>query len=231
MTTVPLTVVLPVGPAAHHCRYLAECLESIHSQSVQPAELLIIDDMHDLTRHDPNLVLTLHWADRHIWRAPWRLGNPTAVNMGVALASNETCLIMAGDDELLPGAIEAAWRRYERCERRDALYWFGVQYSDGRPDQQMPWGGALVTKGLWRATGGYDPHMNFGDGDAALCSVLMVHFPREALMPVDPGRPLYRYRVHDQSNSATREAWNAIMGAARELVTKQWTAPQWGRYA
>lgn len=234
VTTIPLTVLIPLGPNAHHCRWLRECLESVNSQSVHPAEILIIDDMHDIANHCPENLDRFDQPVR-VLRAPWRLGAPTAANIGIALAQNEAVIILCADDMLLPGAIERAWKTYQQHEQKDALYWFGVRYSDGRDDQHVQWGGALVTKGLWKMTGGYSPQMNFGDGDAAFCSVLMVHFP-DRLIPID-GRPsgirqpFYWYRVHDQSNTATRGNWHDIMGTARVLVTQEWQAPKWGRYS
>ena len=37
--TVPITVVIPVGPAPHHTAHLAECLDSVRGQTEPPAEV------------------------------------------------------------------------------------------------------------------------------------------------------------------------------------------------
>lgn len=235
MTTVPITVVIPIGPMPHHCKYLAECLDSLLNQSVQPDEYLLIDDMHGLREHCPQHLSQLYGSAYgwDTWRAPWRLGMGAAVNCGVGLARNEAVILLAGDDMLLPGAIEAAWNAYQANESKDAFYWFGVRYSDGQDDQHLPWGGGMVTKGLWQMTGGYDPWMCPGDADAELCSIMLQHMP-ERLIAVDPRYPervpYYWFRVHGESNSSKRDAWWGVMLEARKLVTNQFTPPQWNRF-
>lgn len=231
---LPITVVLPVGPNAHHCQWLPECIRSIRDQVPQPAELLIIDDMHNIEGHC--LAATMDAIGNlcyRIVRNPWRLGNPAAVNIGVAFACNDAVVLMAGDDELLPGALQAAWDAYSSHKFLDAFYYFGVRYSDGREDQFIMWGGGLVTKNLWRMTGGYSPQMSFGDGDAALGGVLMKYF-HGRIIGISGHRknrrPHYFHRIHDKSTTATTKDWHTIREVARRLVSNEWQPPEWGRY-
>lgn len=47
-----ISVCIPVGPYPHYKRYLAECLESVRAQTVQPAAVVLVDDMAGLTEKD-----------------------------------------------------------------------------------------------------------------------------------------------------------------------------------
>ena len=47
-----ITVVIPVGPQSVYKKYLPEALESLKYQTEPPDEILIIDDMADLSVND-----------------------------------------------------------------------------------------------------------------------------------------------------------------------------------
>lgn len=229
-----ITVVIPVGPEEHHRKYLGEALRSVREQTLPPSQILIIDDMADVNR-DPEYnawreAFALHHWPLRVWRAPWRLGVATAFNVGVGLAPTEAVVLLGADDELMPTALERAWAQWGKEQFAGGYYYFGVRYMDTEEDQTVPCGAAMVTRGLWRATGGFPIESAAGGAaDAALISIMLVHMPK-LLIPIDDGAPLYRYRRHENSETARAAAWQGIIIEARGIVTATWRRPEWGRY-
>lgn len=218
-----ITVVIAVGPEKHHQRWLDECLESIQNQTQFPDEILLVDDMANLPQPD------LFFSNIRVWRAPWRLGIPAAYNCGVALAKNDLVFMLGADDKLLPTCLEECLASYESHKQEDGYYGVGVSYSDGREDQYVPCHAAMVTKGLWRSTGGFPPESAVGAPDAAFLSILLGN---DLMKPVcvNGDKPLYWYRVHEQTDTAQRGGWQGPILEVRNLVTKHWKPPVWERY-
>lgn len=226
-----ITVVIAVGPEKHHQQWLDEAIRSVREQtlSADKIEILLIDDMAEVLRgrwYDTKDTMMLP----QIWRAPWRLGIPAAYNCGVALASNECVFMMGSDDRLLPRCLELCLASYESHGRRDYYYGVGVAYSDGREDQYIPCHAAMVTKGLWRNTGGFPPESAVGAPDAALLSIILGNDELAKPVCVNGQMPLYWYRVHDQTDTAGRGPWQGSILAVRDLLTKEWKSPTWNRY-
>ena len=221
-----ITVAIPVGPEPHHRQYLDECLESVRQQTLAPAEVLIVDDMGGL----PAGLDRSNGYSVRTYRSPWRLGVAQAFNFGVALAENEAVFMLGADDRLLPRCLERCAAAYEARDGADLWYGVGVKYSDGRPDQYAPCNAAMVTKALWRKTGGFPPEAGSGAPDAALISVLMVH-ESQAIACVDGDRPLYWYRVHEGSDTAQRGPWQGVILETRGLLSALWEQPRWGRFS
>lgn len=246
MTIVPVTVLIPVGPYEVYKRWLGECLESVKAQTMQPSEFLIVDDMADIkfselrplwdrsvvcNREDfqGRRFLTEHKVDvATLWLAPWRIGDVGAFNCGVALAKNDLVFLLSCDDTLEPDCIEQCYAEWTANKQRDAYYWVANHYMDGQPDQALPFSAGMVTKGLWRETGGFPVEATGCGGDAALHSILLTYLP-DRLVKVAGGRPLYNVRVHAESETAKAGPWLGIMGEVRGLLTKQWQSPKWGR--
>lgn len=234
-----ITVAIPVGPEAHHCEWLRECLDSVAAQTEPPHTILLVDDMHGLRQHDGWLA---EWAPGHRlggvrerdgirvdrYEAPWRLGVPGAFNFGVALARTELVFMLGADDRMLPGCLEACRLAYEREGGRDGYYYAAVRYLDDRDDQNVPCNEAMVTKGLWRATGGFAPETGVGGCDAALISAMMVHKPNDIIRIGE--EPLVEYRPHPNTDTAMRGPWQGAILEARRILTDGWRAPTWGRF-
>ncbi len=219
-----VTVVIPVGPYAANKRWLEDCLESVRAQTYPAAEVLLIDDMAGL---NPGPL----GGGVSVWRAPWRLGIATAFNMGVSLARHECVFLLGSDDWLEPACLEECVKAYESSKHPDETYFFvGVRYSDGREDQFLPCNAAMVSKSLWRHTGGFPIEAASGAPDAALISI-MLHKPEAGrAVGVCQDRPLYNYRVHDETDTAQRAKWQGVILATRGLLTQSWSQPVWGRY-
>lgn len=234
--TEPITIAIPVGPDAHHCRWLSATVGSIFGQSVLPDEIIVVDDMHGIGQHATcrEAAALVAYSPSLFTRydAPWRLGVAGAFNAGVALARNDAVFMLGADDLLLPECVERCMEAYERNGRKDAYYSVTIRYLDDRPDQlqSLPCNTAMVTKGLWRLTGGFPPESGVGAPDAALISVLLRHHPK-TLIKVAEGYPLAEYRVHQESDTAMRGPWQTAILSARHVLTETWTKPEWGRYA
>lgn len=225
-----VTVLIPVGPYAVYKKWLKECFDSVFVQTLQPDELLIIDDMADcgslvdswVTEKQPAFAVKG-------WNAPWRLGDLTAWNCGVGLARNDLVFLLSCDDTIRPECLDLCVREWEAHDCKDAFYYVGAHYMGGEwPDQTVPFGNAMVTKGLWRLTGGLPIEAASGASDAAHISIMMVHFP-DRLIPVANGQPLYDYRTHNQTVTAQLGPWSGVVEQTRGLVTNRWQPLDWGR--
>ena len=223
--TARITVVIPVGPEAHHKQYLEEACLSIQQQTVLPDQVLFVSDMADF-EIPHRLLADVMTYER--WESPWRMGVSGAFNAGISLAQNELVFMLGADDKLLPNCLERCAHAYEENKEQDAFYWVGVEYSDGR-QQSLPCGTAMVTKGLWKLTGGFPPEVGSGACDTAFISMLMVHHP-ERLVCVEGQQPLAWYRVGEETDTSTRAPWQGVILETRDILTRTWKAPQWGRY-
>lgn len=230
-----ITVAIPVGPFEPNQRWLDECLESVETQTRQPDEILLIDDMADLEVTE----LRRHWVNPiRIWRAPWRLGVAHAFNAGVALSRGDAVFMLGSDDTLAPDCLAECERAWERDREdgndpRTGYFWVGVHYLDDRedPDQFLPCNAAMVSRALWEQCGGFPIETAMGAPDSALVSIMMVHPEAGRLVTVNRGRTLYNYRPHGETDTAGRSPWQGAILQARDILTKDWKVPDWGRFS
>lgn len=251
-------VAIPVGPSKHHADFLDECLTSVRAQTSSPSEVLIVSDMADLSERtfwgeyneaEGEFIKGWGRGDGYkggpwrVWSAPWRLGIPAAFNAGVALCDADYVLMLGADDWLEPFAIERvqAAIREQGDNAPMCYYYLTIRYSDDGETQSAPNNCAVVSKTLWRATGGFPPESAVGACDTMFISQLIGR--REAfefegmkgdLIAVDggAGTPLYNYRRHADSDTGTRPlAWQDPIFKTRDLLTRHWKRPEWGRYS
>lgn len=226
-----ITVAIPVGPMPHHAEWLDECLASVRAQTRRPDEILLIDDMHDIDRR-------YYAADTRVWRAPWRLGVPAAFNAGVALARNNCVFMLGADDTLEPECLELCAREWEIVERSGEAdpdlcwYYVAVRYMGGeQPDQFLPCNSAMVTRTLWRATGGFPAESSVGSCDSMLISMFWNRPSVIRFAGVAAGKILCNYRVGNATESGSKSSeWQGPVFAVRDLLTRGWSAPAWGRF-
>lgn len=223
-----ITVAIPLGPHPEHARWLDECLRSVYDQSVNVDEILIIDDMHGLTG-------SYEKDGCRIWRSPWLLGVAHAFNFGVALARNECVFMLGADDTLEPDCIQRVLAQYAGTSEEDkgsTYYFVSVRYLDDREDntQFLPCNAAMVTKSLWRKTGGFPIEAASGACDAAFVSRFWNRADEVRFAGVGEGTTLYNYRPHADTDTAQRSQWQGIILATRGLVTEVYDPPRWGRY-
>lgn len=223
MTSV--SVVLPVGPSRSNRRWLDECVLSVSDQTWAARgdggiNLVLIDDGADLGPINfvpSNLPVS-------VWRSPCQLGVAHAFNIGVTLAPSELVFMLGSDDWLDPTCIEKCVEEFEK-RHNDPLgyYYVGVRYSDTQECQTVPCHAAMVTKRLWRYTGGFPLQSASGACDAAFLSILMGNYPRAGRhWPVDDANPLYNYRRHPDTDTASKASWQGVILETRNLVTLEW---------
>lgn len=212
------SVVIPVGPYPGNQRWLKQAVASVLEQTVLPF-LVLIDDGAGLKP----LQLGLFGQPFLHWQAPWQLGVAHAFNMGVALAPDRLVFMMGSDDVLEPTCIEECLNTYEQVRDNLGYYFVGVRYMDNGETQTTPCNAAMVTKDLWKHTGGLPLQSSSGAPDAALISILLAHGDKAGrLWPVADGKPLYNYRRHPGSDTASKGAWQRVILETRDLVTREW---------
>jgi len=204
MSDAKVTVVIPVGPYAVYKRWLPECLESVRAQTHPADEILIIDDMAGV---GPSEGIIDGLGNLRIWLTPWRLGDAGAFNCGVGLARNELVFLLSCDDTMESECLELCVAEWEKHERRDAFYWVGAHIigCEGEtvaPDQAAPFGNAMVTKELWRITGGYLPGAAISDW--LYLQMLGSNFS-DRCYSVASAKPLYSARSHSESITSRQQ--------------------------
>lgn len=128
-----LAVTIVVNAYDEDPKILGEAIDSALAQSVQPLEVLLVDDG---SPRDYSAVLAAHPTVRPI-RQPNR-GLSAARNKGLEEARGDLVVFLDGDDRLLPDAIAHNLRRF--VDRPDAaMAYGGYRYidPDGRPRFQV----------------------------------------------------------------------------------------------
>jgi len=213
---VPITVTIPVGPHPANILWLAEALESITAQSVWPEEILLIQDRETLEISEPS-----DGPSVRIWKAPWKLGVAHAFNFGVALANTELVLMMGSDDRLLPDCLAACEMARKEWPQPLGYYYMAVLYPDGHI-QGDPCNAAMVTKTLWRHTGGFPVESAVGMPDSILISMILAAQGKLGYLVPVPGGPYYYYRQHSDTETEQRRAvWHGLAAVVRNIKTNE----------
>lgn len=201
-----------------------ETWESIAIQSLLPSEVIFVDDggaeleeyIQDNLRHiDGVNVLVEHNA--------CNLGVVASLNIGVAISKHALVLLGCTDDLFLPNCVQRCADAWEEYQNPLAYYYLGVKYSDGR-EQNCACGAAMVTKELWRYTGGFPPQAAVGAADHIFLSCLMAGardgYSKAQIIRVSD-ELTYWYRVHGKTETSTTNIWPAIE-AVRDRLTAEW---------
>jgi len=240
-----ITVVIPVGPQPAYKKWLPECIESVRNQTVDDIEILIIDDMAFLNIEDlcewneiTGRLEIDSWGKRSyyvndipisMWDSPWLLGVAHAFNFGVALADHECVFMIGSDDKMYPTCLESCLEEYEKQNKRDGWYNVTVDLSDGTA-MNLPNNTCMVTKGLWKMTGGFPLQSTIGGPDALLLSIMLKHMP-DRIFQVKEHTPLCWLRVHEHQETRRSAAfYNHEMGLIRNKETDRWKKPEWTRF-
>lgn len=219
MPTLPITVVIPVGPKPHHREHLKEMFSSIAEQSRCPNEVIVVNDGGGrigsfLDGDHPFRV------EEYIM--PWNVGMVAAWNCGVGLARNELVLLVGADDVLYGECVQECYNAWEREHEPLGYYYLGVKYSDGR-EQNTACNAAMVTKALWHHTGGFPAQSAVGAPDHIFLSMLLCA-SRDGRTSAKIIRVcddmLYWYRVGERTET-TNNIWPAIE-AVKDYVHVNW---------
>src|SRR6266540_3959461 len=103
-----------VVPTYNHAHYLPRALDAILGQSLQPREVIIVDDAST----DGSQRLIEDYARKHpairAVRNERNLGVVASLNRGAELSSGEYLVFAASDDYILPGFYEKSIALLER---------------------------------------------------------------------------------------------------------------------
>lgn len=246
-----VTVLMPVGPKPGHLDWIEDALQSVFAQTYPVKEIMLIDDQAHLSsqwiwntfdifpegfhymdtfQHGKQVWV---WdnppKDREIyvslWETPWRLGFSAAFNCGMSLTMNDLVMYLGSDDLLGPDCVEDCIDAYHANNNADG--WYAVSYEDEKGQvQDIPINAALITKGLWKFTGGFPPSAFVGP-DALLLSCLMVHAP-EKIVKVKPGKVNYYNREHPDQETRQASFFLDEMNSIRNKETNRFMPnPEW----
>lgn len=219
MMSSGISIVVPVGPNPVYLDYLNDCLHSIHEQADPYLdEIVIVDDMANL--HG------VPYGECTLISNKWLLGCAASWNIGVAVARNEWCLLMGSDDKLLPDCLQVCRAMIERSDcDPNGYYGLTCQWSDGNITDWLN-NAALVSKSLWKLTGGFPLTASVGAPDALLISIMIRNLPQH-LHQLNKGEPLYWVRIHDQQDTGLHgKFWPEII-SIRDKETADWKQPEW----
>lgn len=224
-----ISIVLPVGPREVDRKWLDECLASIIPQVKGRDEIVLIDDMAGLPYSYCSDKIRIHKND-------WRLGCAASWNVGISVAYNDYCLMMGADDWLAPNALQRAIEKITQVNDDYGYYSYTIQYYDDiekqyQEIQSLPCNAAVVSKKLWKYTGGFPPETAIGAPDAAFISILLgSHGKAGNIIKICEGTPLYYVRRHINQDTAQRGSYQGVILETRNILTRDWRPVRWGRY-
>lgn len=216
-------MVIPVGPDKAYRKYLQECLDSLKIQSIAPGEVLLVDDMANLCSWG------LNYGDLkyRVIKNPWRLGGAAAFNIGIAYAKNELIIMLGSDDKLQPWAVEDCIKTWNHYKDPLGFYYCDVEYSDGET-QSCACNCAMVTKSLWKHTGGFPPESAVGAWDSILLSIMIGNKGHAGnIYRVVSDKPPFWYRRHDETVTARSGDLQGAIFNVRDTLTRNWRKPEW----
>lgn len=222
-----LSVCIPVGPDKVYRDYLQECLDSLKTQTVPADEIVLIDDMAGISQWG----LNLEGLNIRIHENPWICGVPHSFNFGVSLAKNDLVIMLGSDDKLYPWAIEDALKTWDKYKDPLGYYYFDIVYSDTGEIQRAANNCAMVTKELWRRTGGFPVQSAVGACDHIFLSMMMANGSKVGnIININSSKPPYWYRRHQHSATSNTNIWGAV-ATVRDWFTNNHKGVLWGRYA
>jgi len=123
--------------------YIAQCLDSLLGQTLQPHEIIVCDDASS----DGTLEIVDDYAARiphqlRVIKHPVNIGIPANFNSGFRAANGEYVSMIAGDDAWLPGKLSSEYQRivetgYAWAYSKVLLYWDDLKF----PTRKQPfWG-------------------------------------------------------------------------------------------
>lgn len=213
-----ITVVIPVGPMPAHKKWLDNAIDSVLAQTHPAFEILLIDDLAGLNEN---------YRGCRTYKTPWRVGVPCAFNFGVALSKTDLVFMLGSDDEIKPDCLYYCDKAWSEFQHKTAYYWVDVVYNDG-VEQAAACNAAMVTKDLWKLTGGFPLESSSGACDASLLSIMIGNYPRagEQIHVYSP-KPLYYVRRHEGQDTADRGPWQGVILQTRHIVTQLWKPAIW----
>lgn len=219
-------------------RYLAEAIESVQAQTVQPSEILIVEDG---ARRDYAPLLARYPDVKVIRQA--NQGLAAARNTGLHAATGEFILFLDGDDRMMPQSLALNLRRFaERPEIAMAYGGYRMVDGEGAPSWQarMPELGAdhyatmlegncigmhatvLYRRAALLAIGGFDPEFR-------ACEDYELYLRMARYAPIAAGSEMIaEYRYHGANMSGDRAMMLKTVLRVLDVQDKYVTGhPEW----
>ena len=89
-------------PTFNRAQYLGECLESLLSQTLPPAQIILVNDGST----DQTIQRLKPFRNKIIYLEADQVGKPSAINLGLAKVSGDYVWIFDDDDVALPDALQ-----------------------------------------------------------------------------------------------------------------------------
>lgn len=198
MEKVEVTVIIPCYKQAH---FLKECIESVRNQTVQVAEIIVVDDgSPDNTSEVANML-----GVRCIKQ--FNKGLPAARNTGIKATKTEYVLPLDADDKLHPQFLEKTLPHINKYQVVSTwLQTFGKENRKWGSDKLVPTLGlmksqnqinccSLFRRDMWVNIGGYDENMRDGFEDWEFWIRAMIAGYTIKIVP----EYLFFYRRHEVS--------------------------------
>lgn len=236
MNNLGITIVIPVGPQPAYKAYLKDCIDSVTSQMEANDQIILIDDQAHLDYSNyGTFVPWKEWAGEpwrdwpyQIYRTPWLIGCADGWNFGVSLSANNWILLMGSDDKLLPGCLAAC--REVISNKPDPLGYYNFTCVNDK-GEEFDWfnNAAMVSKALWRYTGGYGPSA-FASPDGWLISIMYKHMP-EHLHQLKHRTPLYWCRTHSEQDTLRMAAFfhGEVISIRNKETERFQPNPEWAQ--
>ena len=239
---VPLISV--VTPSFNQAAYIEDTLRSVASQEYPAVEHIVIDGgSTDGTRE-----ILERWRPRlaHVVIEPDE-GQADAINKGMALARGEIVTWLNSDDAFAPGALTAAMQAFARTNADMVAGVVEVQSRGQTTERHLTCAGdglgngvldiedlldlthcwhagkffyqpeVLFTRALWNRAGGrVDPALRW-----SMDYELWTRFAEAGARLAVIGRPIVRFRVHDEQKTADRPAFEAELVSLRPSLVER----------
>ncbi len=208
-----MAVVAVVIPHYNQPEYLEECLRSVHNQSFQDWQTIVVDDAS--TFGDPETIIS-RVADKRIQliRHESNRGLGAARNTGFRATAAPLVLPVDSDDCLHPDflqttvevllkqpAFDCVYTEFQLFGSSNQIWRFDVRSPEEMLQTQwIPGPGTLMRKRFWADIGGYSEVMALTGNDDWEFWIRAI---RHGVRPYKISRPLYLYRRHADSMSLT----------------------------
>ncbi|HTT93530.1 MAG TPA: glycosyltransferase [Solirubrobacterales bacterium] len=133
-TPTPERSVGIIVPCFRHGVFIADCIESIKSQTLAPSRVVVVDDGSD----DPETIAALAALDRdpaiEVLRQESNLGPSAARNRALEVLDTNYVLPIDADDKLLPDAVELMVGQLETAPENVGFVYPHVRHFGNRDD-------------------------------------------------------------------------------------------------
>jgi glycosyltransferase involved in cell wall biosynthesis/GT2 family glycosyltransferase len=164
-----------VIPVRNRALFIAECLDSVRAQTLQPRRVIVVDDgstdaTPEILKHYAN-----NWDRLHLIQSPHR-GVSAARNLGISSSTAELIALLDSDDLWHPEKLARQIELFSEKERAPGLVHCGIIEIDER--------GRLIGRELlpWMRGNLFDSMLNEFYHILGSCSAALI--PRELLLQV-----------------------------------------------